>query len=184
MEDFTEFEQRTAYFNGDAIHAMKKGIEHSRPHPGLKHGPDARHVRFPPAPKLNLLGHLDSSKATDSERRGRNSFSARPSVPPAICSASTSTTRCTTCTSSGSRRRRVTDRSKKLLLRGIKSPLHTRRPLSDAGGLGGILQSGAELKLNGQEKTDLVWPLCGACSATPRPLLRSARDGSRQFTRM
>jgi hypothetical protein len=26
VEDFTEFEQRTAYFNGDPIHAMKKGI--------------------------------------------------------------------------------------------------------------------------------------------------------------
>jgi hypothetical protein len=26
VEDFTEFEQRTAYFNGDAIHAMKKGM--------------------------------------------------------------------------------------------------------------------------------------------------------------
>src|SRR5205823_13206732 len=25
VEDFTEFEQRTAYFNGDAIHAVKKG---------------------------------------------------------------------------------------------------------------------------------------------------------------
>ena len=26
VEDFTEFEQRTAYFNGDPIHAMKKGM--------------------------------------------------------------------------------------------------------------------------------------------------------------
>ena len=26
MEDFTEFEQRTAYFNGDEIHAIKKGM--------------------------------------------------------------------------------------------------------------------------------------------------------------
>jgi hypothetical protein len=26
VEDFTEFEQRTAYFNGDEIHAIKKGI--------------------------------------------------------------------------------------------------------------------------------------------------------------
>ncbi|HEV3136653.1 MAG TPA: hypothetical protein VGZ26_02095, partial [Pirellulales bacterium] len=26
VEDFTEFEQRTAYFNGDEIHAMKKGF--------------------------------------------------------------------------------------------------------------------------------------------------------------
>src|SRR5437868_15080156 len=27
VEDFTEFEQRTAYFNGDAIRAMKKGFQ-------------------------------------------------------------------------------------------------------------------------------------------------------------
>ena len=26
VEDFTEFEQRTAYFNGDEIHAIKKGM--------------------------------------------------------------------------------------------------------------------------------------------------------------
>jgi hypothetical protein len=26
VEDFTEFEQRTAYFNGDEIHAAKKGM--------------------------------------------------------------------------------------------------------------------------------------------------------------
>jgi len=27
VEDFTEFEQRTAYFNGDEIHAIKKGMD-------------------------------------------------------------------------------------------------------------------------------------------------------------
>jgi poly-D-alanine transfer protein DltD len=26
VEDFTEFEQRTAYFNGDPVHAAKKGM--------------------------------------------------------------------------------------------------------------------------------------------------------------
>ena len=26
VEDFTEFEQRTAYFNGDPMHAAKKGL--------------------------------------------------------------------------------------------------------------------------------------------------------------
>ncbi len=29
---------------------------------------------FPPAPKLNLLGHLDPEKATDSEKRGEQLF--------------------------------------------------------------------------------------------------------------
>ena len=47
VEDFTEFEQRTAYFNGDPIHAMKKGIEHPRPSPGQPHGPVAEHARLP-----------------------------------------------------------------------------------------------------------------------------------------
>jgi hypothetical protein len=46
VEDFTEFEQRTAYFNGDPIHAMKKGHDDSRPRPGQPHGANAEYVRF------------------------------------------------------------------------------------------------------------------------------------------
>jgi cytochrome c peroxidase len=74
VEDFTEFEQRTAYFNGDQIHAFKKGatvldrtvVSHMAQFQNM--------LDFPPAPKLNVLGRLDASKATESERRGEEIF--------------------------------------------------------------------------------------------------------------
>ena len=31
VEDFTEFEQRTAYFNGDHVSATRKGVQPARP---------------------------------------------------------------------------------------------------------------------------------------------------------
>jgi hypothetical protein len=71
VEDFTEFEQRTAYFNGDPIHAMKKGIiilDRVR----VSHLAQMQdRFDLPPAPKLNSQGRLDPAKATESERRGR-----------------------------------------------------------------------------------------------------------------
>ena len=74
VEDFTEFEQRTAYFNGDQIHAMKKGaviLDRVR----VSHMAQMQNMfDFPPAPKLNVLGRLDASKATESERRGEQVF--------------------------------------------------------------------------------------------------------------
>ena len=47
VEDFTEFEQRTAYFNGDADSCDEEGNEFPGSRPGNAHGPDAEHVRFP-----------------------------------------------------------------------------------------------------------------------------------------
>lgn len=74
VEDFTEFEQRTAYFNGDAVHAMKKGItilDRVR----VSHMAQMQNMfNFPPAPKLNVLGRLDPAKATESELRGEKLF--------------------------------------------------------------------------------------------------------------
>jgi cytochrome c peroxidase len=75
VEDFTEFEQRTAYFDGDQVTAAKKGV----------HLPDrASQVAFmaqmqnifdfPPAPKLNLQGKLDPAKATEEEMMGQDLF--------------------------------------------------------------------------------------------------------------
>lgn len=74
VEDFTEFEQRTAYFNGDPVHAMKKGFQ-ELPRSVIPHMAQAQNMfDFPPAPKLNLLGRLDPAKATDSELRGEQVF--------------------------------------------------------------------------------------------------------------
>src|ERR1700712_1624864 len=74
VEDFTEFEQRTAYFNGDPIHAMKKGFfEMDRVR--VSHMAQVQNMlNFPPAPKLNLLGRLQPDKATESELRGEKLF--------------------------------------------------------------------------------------------------------------
>lgn len=74
VEDFTEFEQRTAYFNGDPIHAMKKGFfELNRVQ--VSHMAQMQNMfDFPPAPKLNPLGRLDPAKATPSELRGEAIF--------------------------------------------------------------------------------------------------------------
>ena len=46
VEDFTEFEQRTAYFNGDPIHALKKGHDDSRPRQVSHMAQMPEHVRL------------------------------------------------------------------------------------------------------------------------------------------
>jgi cytochrome c peroxidase len=88
VEDFTEFEFRTAYFNGDPIHAMKKGFT-IIPRVQVAHMAQLQNMLdFPPAPELNLLGRLDRSKATESEIRGEDLFFGKAQcaachVPPA-----------------------------------------------------------------------------------------------------
>ena len=75
VEDFTEFEQRTAYFDGDPVIATKKGVNI------LERGSQVHFMAevqelldFPPAPKLNLLGKLDPGRASESEVRGQVLF--------------------------------------------------------------------------------------------------------------
>src|SRR3954469_25825833 len=54
VEDFTEFEQRTAYFNGDPIRPMKKGFQELT-RVQVSHMAQAQNMfDFPPAPKLNV----------------------------------------------------------------------------------------------------------------------------------
>jgi len=73
VEDFTEFEQRTAYFNGDPIRPMKKGFQ-ELPRSVIPHMAQVQNMLdFPPAPKLNLLGRLND-KATEQEKRGEALF--------------------------------------------------------------------------------------------------------------
>jgi cytochrome c peroxidase len=75
VEDFTEFEQRAAYFDGDPVIATKKGLNI------LDRGSQVHDMSefqeildFPPAPKLNILGRLDRTKATEAEARGEDLF--------------------------------------------------------------------------------------------------------------
>src|SRR6476620_3542264 len=74
VEDFTEFEQRTAYFNGDPIHAMKKGFQ-ELPRSVIPHMAQVQNMLdFPPAPNLKLLGRRKPELATESELRGEKVF--------------------------------------------------------------------------------------------------------------
>ena len=64
VEDFTEFEQRAAYFDGDPVIATKKGVN------VLERGSQVHFMAefqaildFPPAPKLDVFGKLDPRKA-------------------------------------------------------------------------------------------------------------------------
>jgi cytochrome c peroxidase len=74
VEDFTEFEQRTACFNGDPIRPMKKGFQ-ELPRSVVPHMAQAQNMLdFLPAPKLNRLGRLNERKATEQELRGEKLF--------------------------------------------------------------------------------------------------------------
>jgi cytochrome c peroxidase len=75
VEDFTEFEQRAAYFDGDPTAATTKGVTI------LERGSQVHFMAefqalldFPPAPKLNIHGKLDPKKATASEMNGQKLF--------------------------------------------------------------------------------------------------------------
>ena len=54
VEDFTEFEQRTAYFNGDHVSATRKGVHlPDRPNQVAMMAQMQNMIDFPPAPKLD-----------------------------------------------------------------------------------------------------------------------------------
>lgn len=75
VEDFTEFEQRAAYFDGDPVIATKKGINIlDRGHQVHEMSEFQEIMDFPPAPKLNVYGRLDRKKATAAEIRGEELF--------------------------------------------------------------------------------------------------------------
>jgi cytochrome c peroxidase len=78
VEDFTEFEQRAAYFDGDPETATKKGVN------VLERGSQVHFMAefqeildFPPAPKLDVFGKLDPAKASESELRGEQVFNGK-----------------------------------------------------------------------------------------------------------
>lgn len=75
VEDFTEFEQRAAYFDGDPVAAQRKGVTI------LERGSQVHFMAefqamldFPPSPKLNVFGKLDPKKATQQEMRGQEIY--------------------------------------------------------------------------------------------------------------
>jgi len=75
VEDFTEFEQRAAYFDGDLLAAAKKGVN------VLDRGSQVHAMAeieelldFPPAPKLGIDGMLNPRRAAPAETRGQALF--------------------------------------------------------------------------------------------------------------
>jgi cytochrome c peroxidase len=83
VEDFTQFEQRAAYFDGDEVTAAKKGVN------VLERGSQVQFMAefqeildFPPAHKLDIYGELDKTKATQVELQGEGIFNGK-----ARCSA-------------------------------------------------------------------------------------------------
>ncbi len=71
VEDFTEFEQRTAYFDGDIAIATKKGVNPLERGSQVDFMADVEEMLdVPPAPKLDVFGKLDPAKATQAELRG------------------------------------------------------------------------------------------------------------------
>ena len=78
VEDFTEFEQRAAYFDGDQCMAAKKGVNI------LERGSQVHFMAeflaildFPPAPKLNIYGELERTKAIPNDLRGETLFNGK-----------------------------------------------------------------------------------------------------------
>src|SRR5256712_2961244 len=75
VEDFTECEQRAAYFDGDPVIATKKGANI------LERGSQVHDIAevqkildVSPAPKLDVFRKLDPKKATTAELRGQTLF--------------------------------------------------------------------------------------------------------------
>jgi cytochrome c peroxidase len=75
VEDFTEFEQRAAYFDGDPVTATKKGVNI------LDRGSQVHFMAefqalldFPPAAKLGVDGLLHPKRASQEEMRGQTLF--------------------------------------------------------------------------------------------------------------
>jgi cytochrome c peroxidase len=75
IEDFSEFEQRTAYFNGDHVSATRKGVNlPDRPNQVAMMAQMQNIIDFPPAPKLDVMGRLDAQKASAQELAGEQVF--------------------------------------------------------------------------------------------------------------
>jgi cytochrome c peroxidase len=75
VEDFTEFEQLGAYFDGDHVIAAKKGFNKLDRALQVAHMAEFQSLLdFPPAPKLDTDGKLIPSLATDAELRGQKLF--------------------------------------------------------------------------------------------------------------
>jgi cytochrome c peroxidase len=75
VEDFTEFEQRAAYFDGDPVIATKKGVNILERGSQVHFMAEFQEImNFPPAPKLGVDGKIHPRKGNESEMRGQALF--------------------------------------------------------------------------------------------------------------
>jgi cytochrome c peroxidase len=77
IEDFTEFEQRAAYFDGDQVSAAAKGVNPLDRSTQVHFMAEVQELfDFPPAPGLDVFGKLDAKKfgADSPEMRGQVLF--------------------------------------------------------------------------------------------------------------
>ncbi len=75
LEDFSEVEAKTAYFDGDLVIALKKGARRFTREEIAAMAAMQNMIAFPPAPKLDIQGRLNPDKASESELRGEKIFS-------------------------------------------------------------------------------------------------------------
>ena len=178
IEDFTEFEQRAAYFDGDQVSAAAKGVN------PLERGSQVHFMSefqelldFPPAPGLNVFGKLDAGKfAADSpEMRGQKLFFGKAQC--AVCHPApyytdnlmhdlkvdrfykTQTINGLVATSQGP--------IKTFPLRGIKEspPYLPRRPIAHARRHRGVLQPDPRAEIERLRKRLISWRSCGNCDS-------------------
>ncbi len=74
LEDFSEVEAKTAYFDGDPVIAFKKGARRFSREEIAAMAAMQNMFALPPAPKLGIDGKLNPDKATESELRGEKIF--------------------------------------------------------------------------------------------------------------
>jgi cytochrome c peroxidase len=156
LEDFSEVEAKTAYFDGDPVIALKKGARRFTREEIAAMAAMQNMIAFPPTPKLDIQGRLNPKKATESELRGEKIFSM-------ACASCHPAPYYTDNLAHDLQVERFYDgRAEGLIktfaLRGIKdSPpyLHDGRclTLEDTVEFFNLIQ---ELKLSAQQKTDLV----------------------------
>lgn len=78
VEDFTEFEQRAAYFDGDPVIAQKKGVNVLERGSQIHAMAEFQEILdFPPAPKLDVFARLDPKRASPEELRGEKLFNGK-----------------------------------------------------------------------------------------------------------
>ncbi|HLQ36154.1 MAG TPA: cytochrome B6 [Planctomycetota bacterium] len=77
IEDFTEVENNTAYFDGNLIDAERKGGRHFTRRELAAMAAFQNILDLPPAPKLRPTGELDPALATAQELRGEQLFHGR-----------------------------------------------------------------------------------------------------------